>query len=72
MLKITKTKINYFINLKLSFEEIEILESIASSYAMPLSEYIRFLIKKKIRHREACSERGVRLLDFKKRNARIF
>lgn len=72
MLKITKTKITYFIDLELSSKEEEILESIASSYAMTLSEYIRFLIKKKIRHRKDSSERGVRLLDFKKRNARIF
>lgn len=72
MLKISKTKITYFIDLELSSKEEEILESIASSYAMTLSEYIRFLIKKKIRHREDSLERGVRLLAFKRRNSRIF
>ena len=48
MLKISKKIITYYIDIELTEKEEEILESIASSCNMTLSEYTRFLIKQKI------------------------
>jgi hypothetical protein len=71
MLKILKKSIKYFIEVELTPEEEELLESISSSYDMTLSEDMNFLVKRKRHHRKHCLDKGFRLLEIK-RNVKIF
>ena len=59
MLKISKKIITYYIDIELTEKEEEILESIASSCNMTLSEYTRFLIKQKIHKKTQLLVKGV-------------
>ena len=59
MLKISKKIITYYIDIELTEKEEEILESIASSCNMTLSEYTRFLIKQKIHKKKNLLVKGL-------------
>jgi hypothetical protein len=63
MLRPLKDKINraYFIEIKLTHEE-ELLELLSNSYHMTISEYIRFLIFKKLQKFKKFKKKGLHVL----------
>ena len=64
MFKIIKKKrnISYFMKLEFSRDEEELLEELAQSYRMTLSEYVRFLVFKRLQNAKKSKDRGLRII----------
>ena len=64
MLKLSKKKrnISYFIELEMTYKEEEILEELSSACNMTISEYIHFLMLKRLQNYKKVREKGWRVL----------
>ena len=64
MLKISRKTRNtsYFLELELSREEEGLLEDLAQSCCMTLSEYLRFIVFKRLQNAKKSQTRGLRVI----------
>lgn len=64
MLKLSNKKrnISYFIELEMTYKEEEILEELSSACNMTISEYIHFLMLKRLQNYKKVREKGWKVL----------